>query len=155
MRPATEADVDVVAAMEAEVFGPDAWTRDQVREELLGPRRRAWVAEHGYAVILESDVTDLQRIAVAPAARRRGVARELLRHAMSQAVGERMLLEVSAGNAPAVALYASAGFAVIDRRPRYYKDGSDALVMEAPLTVAEQGPDTPPRGTRPTGADDD
>jgi ribosomal protein S18 acetylase RimI-like enzyme len=44
-----------------------------------------------------------------------------------------MLLEVSAGNEPAIALYEQAGFAEIDRRRRYYRDGSDALVLAREL----------------------
>jgi ribosomal protein S18 acetylase RimI-like enzyme len=44
-----------------------------------------------------------------------------------------MLLEVSAGNAAALAFYAAAGFVQIDRRPRYYRDGSDAIVLRATL----------------------
>jgi [ribosomal protein S18]-alanine N-acetyltransferase len=44
-----------------------------------------------------------------------------------------MLLEVAAGNAPARALYAAAGFAEVGKRRRYYPDGSDALVLAAAL----------------------
>ena len=40
-------------------------------------------------------------------------------------------------NAGALAFYAATGFAEIARRPRYYRDGATAVVMELPLT----GPD--------------
>ena len=46
---------------------------------------------------------------------------------------ERMMLEVSEANTAATALYLGHGFAVIDRRRRYYPDGTDALIMERPL----------------------
>ena len=46
---------------------------------------------------------------------------------------DRMLLEVSAANSNALGFYAAAGFTEIDRRPRYYKDGSDAIVMRRSL----------------------
>jgi [ribosomal protein S18]-alanine N-acetyltransferase len=131
VRPATAADVEAVTALDRERFGPDAWTAAQVAEELLGVHRRAWVAGEpvlGYAVTRTvGDVTDLQRIAVHRAHRRRGLARELLGAAVD---GRRMLLEVSARNTGAVAFYAAAGFVEIARRGRYYRDGSDALVME-------------------------
>ena len=134
VRPATAADVEAVAALELELFGPDAWTAAQVAEELLGEHRRAWVAGEpvlGYAVTRTvGDVTDLQRIAVHPGHRRRGLARELLDAAASPSTGRRMLLEVGAHNTGAVAFYAAAGFVEIARRRRYYRDGSDALVME-------------------------
>lgn len=135
VRPATVADVAAVAALDRELFGPDAWTAAQVAEELLGEHRRAWVAGeplHGYVVTRTvGDVTDLQRIAVHPRHRRRGLARELLAAAGD---GRRMLLEVSADNTDAVAFYAAAGFVEIGRRRRYYRDGSDALVMQRAAT---------------------
>ena len=43
---------------------------------------------------------------------------------------ERLILEVSAGNDAARALYRGAGFTEIGRRRAYYPDGSDALVLE-------------------------
>ena len=135
IRPATLEDVALVASLEEEIFGVDAWSPSMVEEELVGDRRRAWVADEiGYAVTRTvDDVVDLQRIAVAPAHRRHGVARSLLDTVMSESVGDRILLEVSAANASALAFYAAAGFVEIDRRRRYYKDGTDAIVMRLPL----------------------
>jgi ribosomal-protein-alanine N-acetyltransferase len=135
IRPATIEDVALVASLEQEIFGVDAWSPAMVEEELVGDGRRAWIAEGiGYAVTMTiDDVVDLQRIAVAPAHRRHGVARSLLDTVMRESVGDRMLLEVSAANAAALAFYAAAGFVEIDRRRRYYKDGSDAIVMRLPL----------------------
>ena len=46
-----------------------------------------------------------------------------------------MFLEVAAGNAPALALYAREGFAEVGRRRRYYSDGTDALVLRRDLTA--------------------
>jgi ribosomal-protein-alanine N-acetyltransferase len=82
----------------------------------------------GYVVIRPAgDAVDLMRIAVAPAARRRGLARALLGAVRSDV---RLLLEVSADNTGALAFYAAEGFVEIARRRRYYRDGSDAVVME-------------------------
>src|SRR5687768_15261765 len=149
IRPATPDDVAAVTALEEELFGADAWSAESVLEELVGERRHALVAVSvsgdcdevvGYAVTLRSDdVLDLQRIAVAPAHRRSGLARQLLdavRSAGRAAGAHRMLLEVSSHNAGALAFYAAEGFVQIDRRPRYYRDGSDALVLRVPLNSA-------------------
>jgi len=132
LRPATEEDVPAVHAIEAQVFGVDAWSEPSVHEELTGPRRRAVLACDpdvvGYVVTSAvGDAVDLQRLVVHPGHRRRGLARSLL-----EAVSEdgRMLLEVSASNRAALALYAAEGFRAIHRRPGYYRDGSDAVVME-------------------------
>jgi ribosomal-protein-alanine acetyltransferase len=147
VRAARDDDVAAVTALEGELFGRDAWSASSVAEELTGPRRRAVVAEldgrlAGYAVgLLADDLVDLQRIAVAPAYQRRGVARTLLTHLQAKARGDgavRMLLEVDEANAAALALYTRAGFHPIDRRPRYYQGGGDALVLQSPLNQEEQ-----------------
>ena len=135
IRPATIEDVALVASLEEEIFGVDAWSPAMIEEELTGERRRAWIADEiGYAVTMTvDDVVDLQRIAVAPAHRRHGVARSLLDTVMRESVGDRVLLEVSAANASALAFYAAAGFVEIDRRRKYYRDGTDAVVMRVSL----------------------
>ena len=43
---------------------------------------------------------------------------------------KRVLLEVSINNKSAIALYYKLGFQHINTRKRYYKDGSDAMIME-------------------------
>lgn len=157
LRAATAGDVAAVVALESSLFGPDAWTEAQVREELTGERRTAWVATGaaaddaagpsagipdvaGYAVTLTAgEVADLQRIGVHPAHRRQGLARLLLDAAVGAARAggaDRMLLEVGAANTAALALYEAAGFEEIDRRRRYYRDGTDAVVMRLRLAVA-------------------
>jgi [ribosomal protein S18]-alanine N-acetyltransferase len=146
VRPATPADVAAVAALEQELFGPDAWSEAQVREELLGERRSAWVVGDpvvGYVVTATAgEVVDLQRIAVHAPEQRRGLARQLLEAALGAGRGvraDRMLLEVGAPNDAALAFYARAGFVEIDRRRRYYRDGTDAVVMRLPLAAAAPG----------------
>jgi ribosomal-protein-alanine N-acetyltransferase len=150
LRPATLGDVAALAALETAVLGGEAWSEATVRDEVQGPGRRVLlaVAEDmtgtevlvGYAATMTvGDVVDLQRIAVRPSYRRRGVARALLREAMAEAAtrgAARMLLEVSVGNASAAGLYAAAGFEEIRRRSRYYRDGSDAVVMSRTLEDA-------------------
>ncbi|MDN7120043.1 GNAT family N-acetyltransferase [Nocardioides sp. ChNu-153] len=146
LRIARPADVPRLVALEAALFGVDAWSADLVADELTGPGRTVVVAAGdvtagdaivGYAVLgVAGDVADLLRIGVAPEARRTGVATALLAAVLDvarQAGAERLLLEVAAGNAGAVAFYAHAGFAEIHRRPRYYRDGSDALVLQREL----------------------
>lgn len=132
LRPAVLADVPAVTTLEATTFGADAWSADSVRAELTGERRTAVVACDpdvvGYAVSLAAaDVVDLQRIVVAPSHRRQGLGRRLLDAVAPEG---RVLLEVGAGNTAARAFYAGKGFLEIARRRGYYRDGSDAVVME-------------------------
>ena len=141
-------DTAAVTALEQGLFGADAWSEAAVAAELTGPDRQAVVAVEdgtlvGYVVTLQGpDVVDLQRIGVDPRRRRRGTATALLDAVLSRAGdtgADRMLLEVSAGNAAALAFYAAAGFVEIDRRRRYYRDGSDAVVMRRSLRRAACG----------------
>jgi [ribosomal protein S18]-alanine N-acetyltransferase len=134
-RPATDADVDAVAALEADIFGADAWSPASVREEVTAASRQCFVAVEdgeirGYVVVRDAgDVADLQRIAVAPAMRRRGLAAQLLRRCDVSAY-DRTLLEVRADNVAAIAFYRREGFSEIARRRTYYADGTDAVVMQ-------------------------
>ena len=142
IRPAAATDVPSLLALEADLFGPDAWSEASLRDELDGPGRRAVVLVSGaevvaYAVTMRAgDVVDLQRIAVRPDHQRQGLAARLLADALAAARADgadRMLLEVSAANAAAVAFYDAQGFTRIDVRGRYYRDDSDALVLARPL----------------------
>ena len=141
LRAATTDDVDAVAALEEQVFGADAWSRDGVHDEITGPLRQAVVAVDedaqvcGYVVVLGvAEVADLQRIVVAPAYRRRGVGSALL-GACDLSAHERVVLEVRADNHPALAFYRLHGFAEMSRRRAYYADGTDAVVMQRPVAV--------------------
>jgi len=142
IRTAVATDVLAVAAFEKAMFGLDAWTTPGVADELDPERRRALVAETdeaflGYAVAaVAGDTADLHRVAVSPSARRQGVARALLtelREICRADGATRMLLEVSAGNEGARAFYAAEGWAELDVRPGYYRDGSAAHVLSLAL----------------------
>lgn len=140
VRPATSDDADAVAASEAANLGVDAWSPGLVSEGVRGllPTVRYLVAESAAGVVvghavasLAGDVVELQRIAVDAGARRTGVASALLDAVLDlRADGERVLLEVREDNAPALGFYAARGFVELARRPRYYRDGATAIVME-------------------------
>jgi [ribosomal protein S18]-alanine N-acetyltransferase len=42
---------------------------------------------------------------------------------------ERIWLEVHAQNSSALALYSNLGFQEVGRRPKYYRDGGDAVLL--------------------------
>jgi len=140
VRPAVPADLDTVAALEADNLGADAWSPGLVAEGITGglPTVRYLVAERdglvaGHAVAsIVDDIAELQRIAVAAAYRRHGLATALLDAVVAAARTEgadRVLLEVREDNAGALAFYAARGFVEIDRRRRYYRDGATAVVL--------------------------
>lgn len=117
-------------------------------ELLPGPGAPAglvWVARADGDVIgylearLAAHELHVLALAVVSAWRRRGVGRRLVAHAVAAAedAGARAAhLELRVSNAAAQALYARLGFAVVGRRPRYYADGEDALLLTRPLRDA-------------------
>ena len=142
LRGASRSDVPALLGLERALFGVDAWSVTVVAAALAGPGRVAVVAEAdgevtGYAVArVAGDVADLERLAVAPSSRRSGLATALLREVRERVRArgaERLLLEVGEGNGGARAFYAALGSVELDRRRQYYRDGSDALVLELPL----------------------
>jgi ribosomal-protein-alanine acetyltransferase len=88
------------------------------------------------------DEAHVIRLAVDPAKRRRGIGRQLLDGLLGWAHerhAEAVLLEVRVGNDAALALYADAGFVVEGRRPGYYPDGEDALLLRRSLRASDTG----------------
>ena len=124
--------------LERELFGATAWTAAQFWGELAQPNRTYLVTEDGdgvqaYAGLMVVPPTaDIQTIAVAARAQRRGLASAILERllATADAAGcTQTFLEVRADNAAAIALYERAGFAPIARRTSYYAPGEDAVIM--------------------------
>ncbi len=145
LRPACDADLAGLRGLETSCFARDAWGEEALRGELDGvpATRYVVVAEEagtlvGYAALLAVGSTaDVQRIAVRPDRRRLQIGAhllaDLLREALARDCAE-ALLEVRQDNSAAIAMYETAGFTVLARRPGYYQDGVDALVLRlAPI----------------------
>lgn len=133
IRRAEPGDVPRIADLEQACFEAGAWSADQVRASLAFATRVVWLDDDGYVMTHSAGGTvDLERIAVAPHARRQGLARRLfdvaLAHARSEDA-EQILIEVAAENAPALAFYTSIGADPIDRRRDYYGPGEDAVIL--------------------------
>lgn len=140
-------DCDAIAALEEETQ-IDPWSPAQVAAAHVAGNL-GWVVRAGgtlvaYALVLVAgDDLELLRIAVAPAFRRRGVARQLIETIVAEGrrLGmKRVLLEVRASNAAAMACYLRCGFEAIGRRRGYYAppkgtpmEREDALVMAKTL----------------------
>ncbi len=142
---AAEEDLSAVLRIEQSLFGADSWSEESLASELVAEGHLMLVANDdigavvGYAAtMVVGEVADLLRIGVAREHQRQGIASDLLdevvRAVRADGAG-RMLLEVSAWNVAAVEFYRVHQFVTIDRRTSYYRDGSDALVMERLLTA--------------------
>jgi ribosomal-protein-alanine N-acetyltransferase len=139
-----EADVQRVMEVERAAFA-HPWSEEMIRRELEHEFSTVLLAIRGregpiagFAVVwLVHDELHVLNVAVAPEARRSGVARRILDRVEGRAreQGARVsMLEVRRSNQPAIALYRSLGYREVGVRPGYYaEDGEDALVMDKAL----------------------
>lgn len=147
IRPATSADLGDLLALDAALFGNDAWSSTAMCAEIGPPAeigRCCLVAVVGATTVgyaaarTAAEPADLLRVGVALGHRRSGVGSSLVTAVIDRARAagrDGLLLEVARGNSSAVAMYERLGFAVIATRPRYYADGADALVMSRRLLL--------------------
>ena len=138
IRTMQKGDVAAVAALEAQIFSmpwsaagfADTLPREDViflvayeQDELLG-----YVGI--YCMLDEGEITN---VAVAPAARRRGIARALLTELKRQLACRnvtQIVLEVRVSNEPAIRLYEQLGFSMLGVRKNFYeKPTEDAYIM--------------------------
>jgi [ribosomal protein S18]-alanine N-acetyltransferase len=167
IRPMQEGDLDQVQAIDRLSFSLP-WPASAFRYELKeNPNSGLWIAEvsatdvsaaeasaselpalakhsrvAGMIVVWRIlDEAHIATLAVDPAERRRGIAKQLLAVALIDSIerGARLAtLEVRAGNLAAQKLYFAFGFSVVGSRPKYYKDNNeDALIM----TISGLGPE--------------
>jgi ribosomal-protein-alanine N-acetyltransferase len=149
-------DASAVAALERDALGSDAWSDRLLADGVRGrvPTTLFLVATVwpydattpqvvGYAAVsVVADLAELQRLAVTASHRRRGVAAQLLARVEDVAVArhaDRILLEVRDDNTGALAFYARRGFSELDRRARYYADGTSAIVLVRGVRAIEEG----------------
>jgi ribosomal-protein-alanine N-acetyltransferase len=134
----TADDVTEIVAIEKLCF-PDPWPRSAFEDILGNSDHGALVAVQenkivGYGcyliIVNEAHLTNL---AVIPEARRKGLAKLMLNQILEiteSARCEYIILEVRPRNESAIAFYENAGFKLLYRRPRYYRNPvEDALVM--------------------------
>jgi ribosomal protein S18 acetylase RimI-like enzyme len=126
-----------IEALES-LFTTDLISLRSIRRFLRAPTARLWVATLDEVVVgnlicltrKSSDRARIYSVVVAPAARGRGIAEQMIRAAETEAAsaGYRQIsLEVAVDNAPARALYAKLGYEQIAELPEYYEDGGDGV----------------------------
>ena len=142
LRAMTVDDISAVKQIEQTCFS-DAWSEKLLSDLLESEWDEAWVLTDtdgtriGYANFrFLAGEGELMRIAVLPEHRGCGESKKLmdrLEISAKEKEAPDLTLEVRAGNTGAQALYAALGYEALGRRPRYYSDGEDALIMQGPL----------------------
>ncbi|MFD0978352.1 GNAT family N-acetyltransferase [Tropicimonas aquimaris] len=134
---------DQLADLHASCFeSPRPWSAMEFAQLLDSERVFLCSDEAGVALgRVVADEAELLTLAVAPEARRSGVGRELMARFEATASSRgacSAFLEVSAENAPAIALYETSGYLRAGQRRGYYAapDGRriDALLFSKSLT---------------------
>lgn len=148
LRDMQAADIDAITALDEQLFGVDCWPRYMFVDELAQPETRRYIIAEltspdglpvlaGYAGLMcIPPVGDIQTIGVLPVFEGQGIARAMMDLLIGESVkrgADSVMLEVSATNPRAQRLYERYGFEHIHKRRKYYRDGSDALIMRLAL----------------------
>lgn len=142
--PMSAAHLDAAAELEKICFPEDPWSRRLFEEALENQNSSSLLAlaENGsvlgylvFTAVLDEGSVD--NIAVAPEARRQGVASALLealgRYGRENALAS-LFLEVRPSNTGAAALYEKLGYREVGRRKNYYLNPKeDAIIMKLEL----------------------
>lgn len=164
LRPATADDAAALARVDA-ATSMQPWSALMFRAEVARGDRWYVVAGPeddpgevvGYAGIARlADEVHVMGIAVLPSQQGQGCGRQLLTALCREAAASSaaMLLEVRPSNTSARHLYRTAGFTQVGRRPGYYPDGEDALLLWRPADDRprhERARDDPASGERTSG----
>ena len=142
--PMAARHVAPIAALEQQCFS-DPWSEAAIAPELENPLSLWLVAEQGDTVLgyigsqSVPPEADMMNIAVAPEARRQGIAEALIGELICclSANGVTSLsLEVRASNAAARSLYEKLGFRQAGLRPNYYfHPKEDACILRKDWTL--------------------
>lgn len=148
--PMTEADIDDVLAIESASFS-HPWNRTHFLDELKSPYSFPLTAFDGNGQLvgyicpmLLLDEGHILDVAVDSRFRGCGLGRMLVERVLSfcrDGGAEFVSLEVRASNSTAIGLYRRLGFVETGRRPRYYQDGEDAILMEHIFRESEEDRD--------------
>jgi len=144
IRRATPADLDALVALERRAFSTDQLSRRQYRRHIDSATARVLAAVDargllGKAVVFfrrNSRIARLYSIAVADAARGRGLGEVLVRAVERAARARgcaRLRLEVRQDNAAAIRLYERLGYRRFGAYARFYEDGANAWRYEKRL----------------------
>jgi [ribosomal protein S18]-alanine N-acetyltransferase len=156
IRPATPADLPALRSIEAHSASAAHWS-DHDYQRLFDPEphRLALVIEEsslqGFLIARQiGPEWEIENIAVADTAQRRGLGSMLLAHFLGlirQQQAESVFLEVRTSNAAARALYQKHGFAEAGQRPRYYDHPAEDAVLYRFAFPAVADPQTPQKCT--------
>lgn len=110
------------------------WTQELLKQELKFGQGVGLTGPEGLTSFVIYRYFDEHReitaLATHPSRQKKGDMRFLLNYLIERrSPSEKLWLEVHAENEPAQALYRQLGFTEVGRRPKYYRDGGDAVLF--------------------------
>jgi len=136
--PATIRDLNALRELEKICFPLDAWSLFDLIAVLTFPNivRLKAIVDGKMAGFVAGDPRPSQgfswiaTIGVLPEYRQQGIGRALLNECENQLSPPSVRLSVRKENTVAIQLYRDEGYQTINVWKKYYKDGSDAVIME-------------------------
>ena len=118
------------------------WTETGVRQSFDNPNYRCYLAYSGgevkgmISVMLLAGEAEILRVVVLNSSRLNGVGVQMIEYVketMRESKEKAIFLEVNNQNYPALSLYQKCGFREVGRRPDYYGEHQDAVLMRCDL----------------------
>ncbi len=140
LKPLTTKNIDEIVALDQICFG-GLWSWETYQRELASPNcELLGIFSSGYSedllamgcfwsILEEAHITIL---AVNPQHQRQGLGQTLVYFLLKTASDrglERATLEVRVSNLAAISLYQKFGFKIAGKRPKYYQNNEDALIL--------------------------
>ncbi len=135
---ADQSHASIINDIELQCFS-DSYSLEQITNDLMdidknyifvGYLDDKCIGYASYSVVVGE--AELIRIAILPEYRKQGCGTKLLNdtYKIIDCIAEVVFLEVSEDNIGAIKMYTDFGFVPISTRKGYYKDGSNAIIMQ-------------------------
>lgn len=132
-------DCEEVSRLEKEIFGADAWSKEDFEETLCCDYAYYVVARENGEIVASAGLrnmcgdADITNVLVRADHRKEGIAYHMLSELMDRSAGigaRNFTLEVRKSNVPAIRLYEKLGFVSEGIRPGFYEHPKeDAVIM--------------------------
>ncbi|TGN19006.1 GNAT family N-acetyltransferase [Leptospira idonii] len=133
IRALSEEDLPLLQEMETYCFPGEEWTQKMLLSHLEYHQAfvRPQETPKTYALVCETPwEVEIFRIATLPDYRKQGEGKKLLFSLFQTYPTKDFFLEVKENNIPAIQLYETSGFQILEKRKNYYPDGSTAIIMK-------------------------
>ena len=130
-----------LAAIHKIAFPQDPWPEASFQTLLSQPGVAGFIDPRGGMVLVRSVVDEAEILTLGAAVKRQGIGKALMETAIAQLRARKVVslyLEVAASNIAAIGLYDALGFEQTGKRPKYYPDGGDALILRLQIKPDEK-----------------